>query len=173
MRVGDSLAYYPDFKINTAAFQVYVTPELGEAERFARYDPVSNLFSVDRDALRPQDVGTYMVKFEARYFNVTYQEDDANKFRGQFFLTVWADPIIVNYWFPTVYIEYNLWGGPIRDDTYLEPFDANQPVPFIANLSVRGVLTIAWDRSMSSPADYKRIPSSRVAVRSWAPPSRS
>lgn len=65
------MTYHPDFKLSSTKHQVLVTPELGDAARFSRYDPIGNQFLVDGDSLRLEDAGTYLIKFKARYFNAT------------------------------------------------------------------------------------------------------
>ena len=40
----------------------------------------------------------------------------------------------------------------------------NRPVPYIADFTPRGVLTIAWDQQMKPFAEPKEIPISRIAV---------
>ena len=45
------------------------------------------------------------------------------------------------------------------------PYNPAQPIPYIADLSITGVLRIGWDRSMTERDDYESINPSRVAVR--------
>ena len=40
-----------------------------------------------------------------------------------------------------------------------------QPIPYIADLSITGVLTIGWDRKMTAREDFEEINPSRVGIR--------
>ena len=69
-----------------------VKAKLGDAFRFAEYDPDLNTFRVLSNLLMKDDIGDYMIQIQARFFNETYEE----KFKGHFILTVWDDSEINN-----------------------------------------------------------------------------
>ena len=48
-----------------------------------------------------------------------------------------------------------------------EQFDLLKPIPYIADLTQKGVMTIGWNISMVPPTNYTTIPDTQVAVRSW------
>ena len=48
--------------------------------------------------------------------------------------------------------------------TSLGPYNVRQPIPFIEDLSVNGVLSIGWDRGMTQRDDYDELNPSRVAT---------
>ena len=104
-----------------------------------------------------------MIQISARFYNSTYEE----KFKGQFFLTVWDDEPKVSPWMPPDPIEYVKWDGAIRESQEPEPFDPLKPIPYIVDLSRTGVMTIGWDKTMVPPGNYTVIPEAQVAVRSW------
>ena len=49
----------------------------------------------------------------------------------------------------------------------LGEYHPDQPVPYIVELTQKGVLTIGWDRQMVPPGNYTEIPEAQVAVRAW------
>ena len=48
--------------------------------------------------------------------------------------------------------------------TQMEKDDSDRPIPFIKDLTVEGVLIIGWDREMKTPANFTKIPATRIAV---------
>ena len=105
VKVGDSLLYSPGIQVNTYGYIMLVEAELGDAFRFSQYDKDFNIFRVHGLQVSNEDVGMYMIKINALYFNETYSEN----FSGHFWLTVWNDPVIVESWFPEDPIEYQNW----------------------------------------------------------------
>ena len=79
-------------------------------------------------------------------------------YRGHFFLTVWGELGVQESWFPEDPIEYRNWDGAIRENIELGPYSEDQPIPYIADMSQKGVMVIGWDRQMSTPQNYTRIP---------------
>ena len=107
MRVGgESLTYHPDIRVNDTSYDIQIEADLGDAASIARYDNETNSFTVDAGSLQSQDIGTYLIKFEAFFYNSTYQEEK-RKYRGKLFLTIWEGPAPPGEsWFPSGYIEY-------------------------------------------------------------------
>ena len=56
----------------------------------------------------------------------------------------------------------NEWDGLLYLEAQTE--DARRPIPYIANFTPTGVMTIAWDRQMIPVKKPKRIPASKIAV---------
>ena len=62
---------------------------------------------------------------------------------------------------------------PARDDyfvmgeygTELGPYNVKQPVPFIEDITVDGLLSIGWDRALKQRDDFEELNPSKVAVR--------
>ena len=49
--------------------------------------------------------------------------------------------------------------------TELGPYNVKQPIPFIEDITVDGLLSIGWDRAMKQRDDYEELFPSKVAVR--------
>ena len=49
--------------------------------------------------------------------------------------------------------------------TQIEEDDPDRPIPFIKDLSVEGVLIVGWDREMKTPANFTKIPPTKIAVK--------
>ena len=47
----------------------------------------------------------------------------------------------------------------------LGPSYPGQPIPYIADLTISGVLTIGWDRTMIPREDFEKINPARVGIR--------
>ena len=48
--------------------------------------------------------------------------------------------------------------------TQLGPYNAEQPIPFVQEISADGILTIGWDRQMTERDDYDELYPARVGV---------
>ena len=141
-----------------------VEAELGGAFTFSSYDGTTNTYEVFGEMIGLDDVGRYPIIIRSQFFNETHVET----FEDIFYLTVWADTeSSVDSWFPPDPIEFPKWEGSIRENTELGEFHPDQPVPYIADLTQTGVMTIGWDRQMTPPGNYTEIPIAQVAVRSW------
>lgn len=67
-------------------------------------------------------------------------------------------------------IEYKAWDEiqyTIKESMEPEAYDPVKPVPYIADMTPTGVMTIGWDRTMTPPMNFTVIPQVQVAVRSW------
>ena len=51
-----------------------VRANMGEAIRFSEFDKGSNTFKVHSHLVQPEDVGTYIIRLEAKFFSDTYEE---------------------------------------------------------------------------------------------------
>ena len=72
MKVGDSLEYSPGARLNTYGYIMDVEVFLGDAFRFVVYDKDLNKFSVQRNLVKPEDVGDYPIQVTAKFFNATF-----------------------------------------------------------------------------------------------------
>ena len=82
-----------------------ISAELGDASRFSEYDPDTNNYLIDGDLLQKSDVGSYLIRLKARFFNETYEE----VYRGHFIVTIWKDAEVFDPWIPPDPIEYRVW----------------------------------------------------------------
>ena len=49
--------------------------------------------------------------------------------------------------------------------TELGPYNVKQPIPFIEDITVDGLLSIGWDRAIKQRDDFEELSPSKVAVR--------
>ena len=103
------------------------------------------------------------------YKNDTYSES----YQESFTLTIKALTVETlsneTTWTPpdqNKYIPEPVESFVVINDLGLEkgPFNPRQPVPYISDLSIDGVLVIGWDRSMQIIDDFQRINPARVAI---------
>ena len=139
-----------------------VTVNMGSAKDFMYWDADKQAFKIDSGAATTENVGTHKVCMKVVHFNATYHEEYNDCF------TVTIKPPIVKPWIPPMKED----GRPpstqqlIISDFGLEkgPYNPRQPIPYIADLSITGVLRIGWDRTMTERPDFETINPSRVAV---------
>ena len=153
--------------------EMLVTPKLGTAKDFLYWDDAIDAFVIHEGAALENFVGDHYVCLNVAYFNETYHEEHEDCFT----MTINANlteaeelAIVANEtWVPPEKPEYK--PPPVNQFVIsdqgldLGPFNQRQPIPYIADLSITGVLTIAWDRSMTPRDDFEEINPSRVAVR--------
>ena len=145
-----------------------VTVDYGTASGFLEWDDATDQFVIHEGVANEQYIGDHVICMKVEYLNDTYSE----RYEDCFTLTIEAPSIkpVSNEtsWTPPDQNKYI--PEPIEpfivSDLGLEqgPFNPRQPVPFIADLSIDGVLVIGWDRSMTKRNDYEKIDPSRVAI---------
>ena len=136
--------------------------DLGSAKDFLQWHPEVQAFKVHPGAALEQYVGPHKVCMNVTFYNSTYFETYADCFT----LTIeapnqptWTPPV-ANTSEPvpqfTVVTDYGLELGP---------FNPHQPIPYILDLSVSGLLTIGWDRNMTARDDFEKINPARVGIK--------
>ena len=106
--------------------------------------------------------------------NIEYKNDTySESYRESFTLTIKAPTNetlpIETTWTPpdqNKYIPEPVEPFVVVKDLGLEkgPYNPRQPVPYISDLSIDGVLVIGWDRTMSIRDDFEKINPARVAI---------
>lgn len=159
---GDALIYEPDSRLDDYGLEMDMEVDLGDAFRFAEYDPISNQFIIHSTLVTDEDAGVYPVDVKARYFNESFNAE----FGKTFMLTILPhEKEPPEPWFPEDPIFYEDWeiSSYIRANTTQE-YDPERPIPQILNLDESGILTIGWDRKMLRPDNITKIEPARVAV---------
>jgi len=129
--------------------------DIDDTSKFAEFDSETITYIIRSNYLQRGDIGEYMVVINARFYNDTYEE----KFNGHFMVTIWDDPVVEEPWTPPNPIEIKDWDPvAIRDSMEPEPYDPQKPIPYVAEISQTGVMTIGWDKSMMPPNNYTVIP---------------
>ena len=161
--VEENLIYYVDIKETLPGMKRKISYDLGSAFEFLFWDDTTESFKVHEGAALEEYIGQHEVSMEVSFFNSTYYET----YEDTFTITVvareeetWVPPQIrppaPEPEVPFLFSEQGLEPGPYNPD---------QPIPYIADLSVTGVLTIGWDRGMTARVDFEKINPSRVAIR--------
>lgn len=152
-----------------------VTVDLGTAKEFLSWDDEVDAFVVIEGATKDEYVGIHIICMNVVYFNETFRED----YDDCFTLTIKANTTVVEEefvminnettWVPPEIIQPKQ--PPVKQFEISElgfepgPFNERQPIPYIADLSITGVLTIGWDRSMTAREDFEKINPARVGIK--------
>ena len=166
VKVGDSLIYSPGVQLNTYGYMMQVGVVLGDAFRFLAFNEHLNQFVIQGGLLTREDVGRYPIEVTATFYNDTFSET----YTKVFILTVWDNGLPEepeSSWFPPDPIYYpELDSAQIMrmNMTQIAEDDPDRPIPFIKDLSVEGVLIVGWDREMKTPANFTKIPPTKIAV---------
>ena len=59
------------------------------------------------------------------------------------------------------------WQGPVYESFKDAPFDKDQPIPYIIDLSIDGLLKIGWNKKMKKINELGFLTENVIAVRSW------
>ena len=146
-----------------------VTVDYGTAKGFLEWDNATDQFVVHEGIATEQYVGEHVISMTFEYKNDTYSES----YQESFTLTIKAPTVETNSNETTQtppdqnkYIPEPVEPFVVINDLGLEkgPFNPRQPVPYISDLSIDGVLVIGWDRSMTIRDDFEKINPSRVAI---------
>lgn len=139
-----------------------VTVDYGTARNFLTWDDDNEAFVVHEGEAYEAYVGVHHVCMTVAFSNSTYREE----YNDCFSLTVLpknhGDSAPTN----------DTLSGPVIDqlavsDHGLElgPFNPRQPIPYIVDISITGVVTIGWDRAMTVRTDAEQISKARVGIK--------
>ena len=151
--------------MNIFGQETVVTLKMRKAALFAYYDSASHTFVVDGSRITDDMVGLHKITVETTY---TDPKGQTQFFSKSFYLKVEPDPSKLDL-------------GPVEefiDDRNIvsqadfkgiimvepQPKSTERPVPYIAEFSQTGVMTIGWDRAMKPYEKPKEIPPTQIAI---------
>ena len=136
-----------------------VKVDLGLAAEFLRFDSTTNSFKVASTIDLSIYCGAFEICVQIFFKNATYIE----QYSDCFVITIECpEEPIPPFEFPILDpANFTIHEGPLE----LGPYNPDQPIPRIKDLTPTGILLIGWDRQMTPPEDFTEINPSKVGIR--------
>lgn len=160
-----------------------VYADLGSAADFATFDAENGYFKVHSMLVNQTHVGVHEITLRVASLDNTLTD---KLFTNSFNLTVLAHDIDqpgaqtnATSWFPgsdsrdsaaeaeVLYVKD--WNGPVYESYREQPYSSEQPVPYVADLTLNGLLEIGWDTLMKpwDQVNLAQLNQTKVAVKEW------